>query len=55
MSVRNIVRVMNFHALIRVDNAKKQAMKYQRMQEKLMEMMSAITNNRNFRLDKKIL
>ena len=34
MSVRNVVRVMNFHALVRVDNAKKLARKYQQMQEK---------------------
>ena len=25
MSIRNIVKVMNFHALIRVDNAKRKA------------------------------
>lgn len=55
MSVRNVVRVMNFHALVRVDNAKKLAQKYRRMQDELMKMMSCITNNRNFRLDKKIL
>ena len=35
MSVRNVVRVMNFHALVRVDNAKKLARKYQQMQEEL--------------------
>ena len=40
MSVRNVVRVMNFHALVRVDNAKKLARKYQQMQEELMHMMS---------------
>ena len=28
MSIRNIVKVMNFHALIRVDNAKRKADKY---------------------------
>ena len=39
MSVRNVVRVMNFHALVRVDNAKKLARKYQQMQEELMHMM----------------
>ena len=55
MSVRNVVRVMNFHALVRVDNAKKLARKYQQMQEELMHMMSCIANNRNFRLDKQIL
>ena len=27
-SVKNIVKVMNFHSLIRVDNAKRDALKY---------------------------
>lgn len=55
MSVRNVVQVMNFHALVRVDNAKKQAARYQQMQDCLMGMMDVIANNRNFRLDKSIL
>lgn len=55
MKVHNVVRVMNFHALIRVDNAKRQAQKYMQMQEALMQMMACIVNNRNFRLDKSIL
>ena len=33
MSIRNIVKVMNFHALIRVDNAKRKADKYRMMQK----------------------
>ncbi len=55
MSVKNVVRVMNFHALVRVDNAKKLAAKYMQMQESLMRMMACIANNRNFRLDKSIM
>ncbi len=54
MKVKNVVKVMNFHALVRVDNAKRQAARYMQMQEALMGMMAAIANNRNFRLDKSI-
>lgn len=54
MSIRNVVKVMNFHALIRVDNARRQADKYKMMEEQLMYMMDNITNNRNLILDKKI-
>lgn len=35
MSVRNVVRVMNFHALVRVDHAKKLARKYRRCRKNL--------------------
>ena len=55
MSIRNVVKVMNFHALIRVDNAKRRADKYKMMEDRLMFMMDNILNNRNLILDKKIL
>lgn len=45
MSIRNIVKVMNFHALIRVDNAKRKADKYRMMEEQLYRMMDVIMNN----------
>lgn len=54
MSIRNVVKVMNFHALIRVDSARRQADKYKMMEEQLMYMMDNITNNRNLILDKKV-
>lgn len=54
MSIRNVVKVMNFHALIRVDHAKRRAEKYKMMEEQLMDMMDSILNNRNLLLDKKI-
>lgn len=54
MSIRNVVKVMNFHALIRVDHAKRRADKYRMMEEQLMYMMDSIVNNRNLILDKKI-
>ena len=53
MSIRNIVKVMNFHALIRVDNAKRKADKYRMMEEQLYRMMDVIMNNRNLILDKR--
>lgn len=55
MRVKNVVKVMNFHALLRVDKAKKTAAKYQLMEEQLMDMIDGIVNNRNLVLDKKVL
>ena len=46
---------MNFHALIRVDNAKRKADKYRMMQKQLQQMMASILYNRNLILDKKLL
>ena len=51
MSIRNIVKVMNFHALIRVDNAKRKADKYRMMEEQLYRMMDVNMNNRNLILE----
>lgn len=55
MNVRNVVKVMNFHSLLRVDSAKRTALKYQLMEEQLSDMISGILNNRNLVLDKKVL
>lgn len=55
MKVRNVVKVMNFHSLLRVDSAKKTALKYQLMEEQLIDMIDGIVNNRNLMLDKKAL
>lgn len=55
MNVKNLVNVMNFHALLRVDKAKREAEKYFEMEKTLREMIDSITNNRNFALDKRIL
>lgn len=54
MSIRNVVKVMNFHSLIRVDSARRRAEKYRMMEDQLMYMMDSIANNRNLLLDKKI-
>ena len=53
MNVRNVVKVMNFHSLLRVDSAKRTAAKYQMMEENLLDMIDGIVNNRNLVLDKK--
>ncbi len=55
MRVRNVVKVMNFHSLLRVDSAKRTAAKYQLMEEQLLDMIDGIVNNRNLVLDKKLL
>lgn len=53
--VKNIVKVMNFHALLRVDSAKKKAEKYFLLQEEMSTLIAEITNNRNFIIDKHLL
>ncbi len=55
MNVRNVVKVMNFHSLLRVDKAKKTADKYRYMEEQLLMMIDSIINNRNLLLDKRLL
>lgn len=54
MKIKSVVKVMNFHALLRVDKARKKAEKYRDLETQLTLMMSAILNNKNFILDKKI-
>ena len=53
-SVRNIVKVMNFHSLIRVDKAKREANKYFDVEKDLTNLLYSIVNNKNLRLDKKM-
>lgn len=55
MGVKNVVKVMNFHSLIRVDAAKRKAKRYQVMEKEVMSMLDQIMNNRNLLLDKSIL
>ena len=54
-SVKNIVKVMNFHSLIRVDKAKKKAAKFNEVEHELMRTLAALVYNINLRLDKKML
>lgn len=54
MNVKAVVKVMNFHALLRVEASRKQAERYQAMESELENMMRIVMNNRNLRLDKRI-
>ena len=54
-SIKNIVKVMNFHSLIRVDKAKKQASKYFEFERDITKLLYIVANNRNLKLDKKML
>ena len=54
MNVKAVVKVMNFHALLRVDASGQKAMMYGTMEEELSAMMRILQNNRNLRLDKHI-
>lgn len=53
--VRNIVKVMNFHSLLRVDSARKKAEKYFLLQDEITLMIDQIIYNKNLIVDKKIL
>ena len=53
-NIKNIVKVMNFHSLVRVDKAKKEAKKFFGVEDELCRMLYQITNNKNLKLDKKI-
>ena len=53
-SVKNIVKVMNFHSLIRVDKAKRDAAKYFDFEHELKQTIYKIMNNRNLKIDKKV-
>lgn len=55
MNVKNVVKVMNFHSLLRVDRARKTAEKYFMVEKELRKMIASITNNRNYILDRNIL
>lgn len=52
MNIKTIVKVMNFHALLRVDRAHREADQYQMLEREVVRMIDIIQNNRNFILDK---
>lgn len=54
MNVKAVVRVMNFHALLRVEASGNLALMYSAMEDELSAMMKIIQSNRNLRLDKRI-
>ena len=54
-SIKNIVNVMNFHSLIRVEKAKQRASKYFEFEKDITKVLYTIINNRNLKLDKKMI
>lgn len=53
MGVRNVVKVMNFHSLLRVDSARKKAAMYFDTETELYKLIRKILYNKNIILDKK--
>lgn len=53
MSVKNVVKVMNFHSLLRVDKSRKKAAMYFKTEEELFKIINKILFNQNIILDKK--
>ena len=54
-NIKNVVKVMNFRSLLRVDKAKKKADKFLELEKEIEEFMSIILNNQNLNLDHKLL
>ncbi|MDR2106092.1 MAG: F0F1 ATP synthase subunit gamma [Coriobacteriales bacterium] len=52
MRIKTIVKVMNFHALLHIDAARRMTEKYIRMESEVQKIIDIIVNNRNFILDK---
>ncbi len=55
MKIKNVVKVMNFHSLLKVDKSRRTAEKYFSYEDGLTELTRNILNNRNLLLDKKVL
>ena len=53
--IKNVVKVMNFQALLRMDKALKQADKYKDVGKEITDILGRIIYNKNLILDKKIL
>lgn len=54
MNLKPIVKLMNFHALLRVDSAKRRAERHLALERELSAMLDLVMNNRNFLLDKRL-
>lgn len=54
-SIKNVVKVMNFHSLLRVDKARKRADKYLSVGNEITKILSEILYNKNLVLDKQVL
>ena len=55
MKIKNVVKVMNFQALLRMDKALKESDKYRDVGKEITDILSRIMYNKNLILDKKIL
>lgn len=55
MRIKNVVKVMNFHSLLRVDKSKKQAENYHNVGEEITKIIKTIVYNKNLVLDKKVI
>ncbi len=55
MSLKNVVKVMNFHSLLRVEQSRRTAKKYSQMEDMVLQMLDNILHNRNVVLDIKAL
>ena len=55
MRIKNVVKVMNFPSLLRVDKSKKEAESYRNVGEEITKIIRTIVNNKNLVLDKKVL
>ena len=53
--IKNVVKVMNFQALLRMDKALKQGDKYRDVGKEITDILARIMYNKNLILDKKIL
>ncbi len=54
-SIKNVVKVMNFHSLLRVDKARKRAENYLKVGQEITTILSEILYNKNLILDKQAL
>lgn len=54
-SIKNVVKVMNFHSLLRVDKARKKADNYLKVGNEITNILSEIFYNKNLVLDKETL
>jgi F0F1-type ATP synthase gamma subunit len=55
MKIKTPVKVMNFHALLRIDAARRASERYIRMESEVSKIIDLVINNRNFVLDKHTL
>ena len=55
MRIKNVVKAMNFHSLLRVDASKRQAESYRNVGEEITKIIKTIVYNKNLVLDKKVI